>query len=163
MFNILKFKSHTSKFLSALKVLSIIQLPKFNFSQCHAKEHEIYPNDIIDNLKHLVKEHSKDQSEWNDLDYQITDKIHFFDADQYTDIVYLLCKHSHVSDNLWDLLSRKIFDYDLNEFQTLQLFDSFTKLKERKIVDNAYTPLIRNFIKIHNNKTFLNYYEKITH
>ena len=79
------------------------------------------PQEIVEHLKDLVSSESTNEHEWNEFDYNLNDKIHFLDADQYTDVVFLLSRHSQVSDNTWELLGRKVFDYNLNEMQTLQL------------------------------------------
>jgi len=162
MFGLLKFKINSSKLLKTYtknKLFSVTSKFKFSTSQAHE---EVFPDEIVDHLKQLVNEKSTNEHEWNELDYNITDKIHFFDADQYTDIVFLLCQHSQITDNLWDLLSRKVFDYELNEFQTIQLSEAFPKA-EGKILDNAFTPIIRNLIYLKQNKQAKNYIDKILH
>ncbi len=157
MFNILKLNKNSSiNPLFSLKKTKFFALRKFSFT---SQTDEVYPDEIICRLKELVEEKSDSSQEWNDIDYSITEKIHFFDADQYTDAVYLLSKHSNVSENLWELLSRKIFDYDLNIFQTVQLNKAIHNCD--RLYYFSLTPLIRNNASLRNDSNSMTLCEKL--
>ena len=98
-----------------------------------------YPDVIISELKTAIKNHSPIEES------DIITNIHFFDSEQYTNIVTLLGSNKRGSNDLWDSLERKAFDYELNFIQVKDLFNSIVET-EKPLVD-LETLLTKNLAK----------------
>ncbi len=81
-----------------------------------------YPDIIIEELKSSLN--NKDKAILIENEKDITNNIHFFDSEQFTDVVTLLGINKRGSHELWDLLQRKAYDYDLNFIQTKDLYNA---------------------------------------
>ncbi len=83
--------------------------------------------------------------EWDNYELDIIENIHFFDADQFTDIVYLYGKNNTGSFDLWDLLSRKLFDYEFDTCQAEFLAIGFcgTQKAEPYIFTHVFRQLLK--------------------
>ena len=79
----------------------------------------IYPDQIISQLQSLVKV----GGDWSSMEAMIVERINFFDADQFVDTVSLLAEANQGSQFLWDILSRKVFDYELDVAQSYMLLE----------------------------------------
>lgn len=82
-----------------------------------------FPDEILSNLKDALEA----KKDIKDLEEDIVSNIHFFDSEQYTDVVSLLGKHNKGSQDIWDLLERKAYDYELNFIQARDIFNSVVK------------------------------------
>ena len=91
-----------------------------------------YPDIIIEELKSTLN--NKDKASLIENEKDITNNIHFFDSDQFTDIVTLLGINKRGSHELWDLLQRKAYDYELNFIQVRDLYNACLE-SERAHVD----------------------------
>lgn len=80
---------------------------------------DLYPDQIVDKLKTTIGKQNDD--DLTTLEANILDNIHFFDADQFVDLVSILAMADKGTEGLWDILSRKVFDYDLDLIQTYML------------------------------------------
>ncbi|MFM7853790.1 MAG: hypothetical protein ACKO96_18180, partial [Flammeovirgaceae bacterium] len=100
------------------------------------------PANIVSKLRDL---NGVNTEEWNNYESEIIENIHFFDADQYTDIVYLYGKNNTGSYDLWDLLSRKLFDYDFDSYQAEFLAIGFTSTQ--KAEPYIFTHVFRELLK----------------
>ena len=97
-----------------------------------------YPDEIVSDLKKALSEKQKDIYE---LESSIINNIHFFDSDQYTDIVTLLGKAHRGTPEIWDLLERKIYDFDISYIQAKDMFNS--NIENDKFGYNFEKKLIR--------------------
>jgi hypothetical protein len=103
---------------------------------------EVFPNQIIEKLKSNKDLKNFDEESWTAMEANIVDTINFFDVDQYVDLVIMIAKADRGSQFLWDQLARRIYDYELDLIQTIELSDALgdcTKLDE-VILD----PLLNN-------------------
>jgi hypothetical protein len=82
-----------------------------------------YPDEIIQDLK-IFFNNKNNQLNFYKIEESIVNNIHFFDADQFTDIVTILGKQNRGTPELWDLLNRKIYDYELNFVQARDMFNA---------------------------------------
>ena len=131
-----------------LRKTSLFKIFKFQYKSCHQIVINSLPNpsSIVMKLRDL--NHDNDQ-EWNDNETDIIENIHFFDADQFTDIVYLYGQNESGSHLLWELLSRKLFDYEFDQYQAEFLFLGFTQ--SRRAEHFVHTHLFRTFLKCQHN------------
>lgn len=84
-----------------------------------------YPDQIIEDIKKYLSDEKKEiKIKFSDLEEDIINNIHFFDVDQYTDVMTLLGKSKEGSLNLWNLLERKFFDYEYNYIQVRDIFNT---------------------------------------
>jgi hypothetical protein len=86
---------------------------------------DIFPDQIVDSLKSNINKKDFDKVQ-GDIEVDIINNIHFFDADQFVDIFVLLAQNDRGSQKLWELLSRKIYDYELNAAQNLHIMNSLS-------------------------------------
>ena len=107
---LLKFKN--LYFLSNFQICS-----KFKFSSHTSIK---YPDEIIVETKNFLK----GQGDQLTIENHITENIHFFDSEQFTDLVTLFGSKDQGSEDLWDLFSRKIYDYNINFVQARDIFNS---------------------------------------
>jgi hypothetical protein len=68
-----------------------------------------------------LSEKKEETIKWIEIESSLIENIHFFDADQFVDIVSLLAYADKGTEALWDILSRKIFDYELDMIQSYML------------------------------------------
>lgn len=87
-----------------------------------------YPDLIIKDLKEFLKTNDKSHGSnsnnthsLSSIENRIINNIHYFDSDQYSDLVTLLGSSGKGTVDLWDLLNRKIGDYDLNFIQAREI------------------------------------------
>lgn len=100
------------------------------------------PANIVSKIRDL---HGHKTQEWDNYETDIIENIHFFDADQFTDIVYLYGKNNTGSFDLWDLLSRKLFDYEFDTFQAEFLAIGFSSTQ--KAEPYIFTHVFRQLLK----------------
>lgn len=112
---------------------------------------ELYPDQIVSNLRSLYDNQIKDADKWTMIEVDIINKIHFFDSDQYVDIVTMFARVDKGTDNLWNLLSRKIFDYQIDLAQTEEL-RSALKFTSRPS-ESIYEVVIQNSILKNNHSS----------
>jgi hypothetical protein len=98
-----------------------------------------YPDVIIKEIKTAIENKSPIEES------EIISNIHFFDSEQYTDIVSLLGKNKRGSNDLWDSLIRKAYDYELNFIQVKDLFNSICDLE--KPIGDLEVLLTKNLAK----------------
>ncbi len=120
--NILQKNTLLTKKFQLKKLFS---LQKNLFSTASVQGIDVYPDMIVNNLKTDV--HKKNESEWVDVESSILENIHFFDADQFVDMVSILSYANKGSDLLWDSISRKIFDYEFDLAQTYMLDEALSQ------------------------------------
>lgn len=133
---ILKRKSLFSRFNFSTVVNAVNQTQKLNtdFSI------DVFPDQIVDNLGKVLE--NNNDAEWMKMESQILNKIHFFDRDQYCDVVTMIARADKGSEDFWDHLSKKIFDYELDIPQVESVIDSFTKTT--KMEHFIFDPLLIN-------------------
>ena len=102
-------------------LIKAIKLSK-NFSTSR-----VYPDQIVDHLKTVLSSEHVNDSKWLDIETKLFENINFFDADQFVDTVSLIAYADKGTESLWDMISRKIFDYDLDIPQTYMLNESLKK------------------------------------
>jgi hypothetical protein len=103
-------------FKSLLKKTPFYSTKKFF---CSTKQVFLYPDKIINKLSKTLEEHG----DLTEVESEIVEKINFFDVDQFVDTVSLLATENQGSEFLWDILSRKIYDYELDVAQSYILFE----------------------------------------
>lgn len=77
----------------------------------------LYPDQIVSKLNKTLN----DGGDLTEVEAEILEKLNFFDADQFVDTVSLLAYANKGTEMLWDILSRKIYDYELDVAQTYML------------------------------------------
>ncbi len=82
-----------------------------------AKENFLFPDQVVHKLSNCVRE----EKELAEVEAEIFERINFFDADQFLDTVSLLAQANKGTEALWDMLSRKVFDYEFDIAQTFML------------------------------------------
>lgn len=102
-------------------IFKISKLKKYfsTNSTCSGLNYE-FPDIILRDLKDYLNVKNNSNS-LNPIENRIINNIHYFDSDQYTDLVTLLASHSKGTVDLWDLLNRKIGDYELNFIQATEI------------------------------------------
>ncbi len=78
----------------------------------------VFPDQIVDQLKTVLSQHEISESNWAEMESTLIENIHFFDRDQYVDTVSLLAYANKGTEALWGLISRKIYDHELDLAQT---------------------------------------------
>ena len=78
----------------------------------------IFPDTIVEQLKTMLSKNEVNDSEWIEMEAKITENIHFFDRDQYVDTISLIADANKGTESLWGVLSRKIYDFDLDLAQS---------------------------------------------
>jgi len=108
-------------------------------------QNNFYPDSIVKNLRTNINNFNEE--DLKEIETDIVNKIHFFDADQYADTIILLARQDKGSDLLWDVLSRKIFDY---EFDYIQSEAMLTALKHTyKCQDYVMADLKKNMYRFY--------------
>ncbi len=134
-FNKINFRTRSGQNL-------IVKEFKKYFSQAtySTRQLDIYPDQIIERFKAS----SFTEDTWIQLEADVLEKIHFFDTDQFVDLVCLASKADKGTELFWDQLARKIFDYELDLPQTISLT---TALRSNSRVPHyIMDPLYRNLI-----------------
>jgi hypothetical protein len=108
-----------------------------------------YPDEIIVRIKDLIKKVVHEEDQWIEVQKEVVDKINFFDADQYVDTVCLFAYANKGTETFWDLLSKKIYDYDIDLPQTEAMKAALANTTRQDY--QIYQPLIENSIT-HENK-----------
>lgn len=110
------------------------------FSQAASsiRQLDIYPDQIIERFK----ADSFCEETWIQIEADVLEKIHFFDTDQFVDLVCLASKADKGTELFWDQLSRKIFDYELDLPQTISLTTALRS--NSRIPHYIMDPLYRN-------------------
>lgn len=109
---------------------------------------DVFPDQIVSNLKSNINKFSEENLK--EIETDIVNKINFFDSDQYADVVTILARADKGTDLLWDVLSRKVFDYEFDLIQTESLL---TALNHTNKYDSALLdPLRKNMIRFHTGK-----------
>ncbi len=123
---------------------------KKNFStNLHSDtKNNFYPDTIVQNFRKNIK--SMDEEELKEIETDIVNKIHFFDADQYADVLILLARLDKGSDLLWEVLSRKIFDYEFDYIQSEALLTALNHTN--KCYDYVYDDLKKNMYRYYSNQ-----------
>jgi hypothetical protein len=97
-----------------------------------SSNNRIYPDQIIDQIKSVLSTEHISDSKWVDTEAKLMENINFFDADQYVDTVSLIAYANQGTEALWDMLSRKIFDYELDIAQTYMLNEALKKCNKHE-------------------------------
>ena len=79
-----------------------------------------FPDEILESVRNNIRRNSFEEIQ-AELEVEIINNIHFFDCDQFTDLFILFAENDKGTTKLWDLLSRKIYDFDFNDIQRLHL------------------------------------------
>lgn len=95
-----------------------------------------YPDEIVKDFKDCLNNKNNDLDIFQ-LEIDAINNIHFFDSEQFTDLVCLMGKHNRGTNELWDILNRKIFDFeDFNFVQAKEILNSNVECyKDRVEVD----------------------------
>lgn len=109
---------------------------------------DIFPDQILNNLKAKVAKATEE--DLKELETDIVNKINFFDSDQYADTVILLARANKGSDLLWDVLSRKVFDYQFDYMQSDAILTALNHTY--KCRDFIMDPLKKNLYRLHAGK-----------
>ena len=99
-----------------------------------------YPDEFIERLK--TSEFTEET--WVQFEADVLEKIHFFDSDQYVDLVTLATKADKGTELFWDQLARKIYDYELDLPQTIYLAEALGK--NSRVPYLIYDPIYRNLL-----------------
>jgi hypothetical protein len=109
---------------------------------------DIFPDQIVNNLKAKVAKASEE--ELKEIEADIVNKINFFDSDQYADTVVLLARANKGSDLLWDVLSRKVFDFHFDYIQSDAILTALNHTF--KCRDFMMDPLKKNLYRLYAGK-----------
>lgn len=109
---------------------------------------DIFPDQIVNKLKENVCKANDEQLK--EIETDIVNKINFFDSDQYADTVILLARANKGSDLLWDVLSRKVFDYHFDYIQSDAILTALNHTY--KCRDFMMDPLRRNLYRLYAGK-----------
>lgn len=111
----------------------------------HSGSSSTSPLNLVGLLQNLRNLDPKNKEDWGKHEDHIIQNIHFFDADQITDIIYLYGKHDLASFHLWELLGRKLFDYDFDQFQAEALMIGL--MGSKKTDEYVFTHIFRQVFK----------------
>ena len=109
---------------------------------------DIFPDQIVDNLRTSINNKTFDKVQ-GDIEVDIINNIHFFDSDQFVDIYVLLAENDRGSQKLWELLSRKIYDYELNPAQNVHIYSALrnTHKASPDIATHIILPYLKSVAK----------------
>jgi hypothetical protein len=79
-----------------------------------------YPDIIIAELKQSLEK----EAPILDLEDDIINNLHFFDCEQYTDLLTLLGSKSRGSSDLWHFIQKKAHDYELDFIQVRDIYNT---------------------------------------
>ena len=108
-----------------------------------------YPDNIVKNLRANIN--NINEEELKEIETDIVNKINFFDGDQWADVVILLARQDKGSDLLWDVLSRKVFDYELDYVQSEALLTALNHTY--KCQEFVYDDLKKNMYRYYSNQS----------
>lgn len=132
--------------ITGFKNLKSLSLARFSSQANYTLD--VFPDQIVSNLKSSVAKASEE--DLKQIETDIVNKINFFDSDQYADTVILLARANKGSDLLWDVLSRKVFDYNFDYVQSDAIL---TALKHTyKCRDFMMDPLQKNLYRLYAGK-----------
>lgn len=100
-----------------------------------------FPDVVLSDLKTILNETSC----LNKIESDIIDNIHYFDCEQFCDLVCLFGDNKRGSADLWDLLERKIYDYDFNLIQLNDMYNA--NLTNPKTSENLRKFLVKQILK----------------
>lgn len=123
---------------------------RYTFSSKVNTSIEKLPDEILDNYRNIIKGGKMNDEIWKEFEVEIINNIHFLDADQFTDVVCLFGKADKGTFDLWELVSRKIFDYELDVVQSHELFEALDNTTKPEHF--IYDPLFRNNLTKHLNR-----------
>ena len=121
-------KISSSKFFN----FKLLNISKMSFSNLNLDLISQNNKQISDNLNNINKQLQninkiKDEETWRELEANIINNIHHIDADGYTDILAVFASNNKGSEVFWDLLSRKVFDFDFDLVQYLSIQSAIEK------------------------------------
>ncbi len=118
-----------------------------------------FPDEIVESVRYNIKKNTI-EDKLAELEIDIINNIHFFDSDQFTDLFVLLAENDKGTTKLWDLLSRKLYDFELNNDQRLHLIHAINNTY--KYNHDIQTHLLFPFFKMAaKGENKLNLYEQI--
>lgn len=132
--------------LTSLKNIKSLSLARFSTQANYTLD--AFPDQIVNNLKSKVAQASEE--ELKEIETDIVNKINFFDSDQYADTVILLARANKGSDLLWDVLSRKVFDYHFDYIQSDAILTALNHTF--KCRDFMMEPLKKNLYRLYAGK-----------
>jgi hypothetical protein len=151
------------KILSKGKFFPKIKYINFrNNSKMFATQVEILPSQTLKKVQDFLSSKSHSGQEWSEIEGEILERLNFYSSDEYCDIVITLAEADRGTENLWDYLSRKIFDYELDIVQTEFLSKALTK--STRWEEYMAEPLLQNRYvnsRLHHDKVEL--FKKLTH
>jgi len=115
-------------------------LPKKSF--CAQIKVSLFPDQILDKLKFILTSREESESKWLEIESNLMDNINFFDSDQFVDTVCLIAHSNKGTEALWDVLSRKIFDYELDLAQNYSLGEALKNCNKHEAF--MADPIARN-------------------
>ena len=128
----------------------------------NAPKQDIFPDTTIANLKKTLSNKHMTADELNIIETEVIEKLHFYDSDQYCDVIILFSQANRGTEVFWDFISSKIFDYELDIVQTSELAYILEECKKSDyyIMD----PLLKNLmLKDVKWKNEVETYEKLLH
>ena len=133
---------------------SISTLQKFTLKNkimraTFSTNNNFYPDNIVKNLRANIN--NINEEELKEIETDIVNKINFFDGDQWADVVILLARQDKGSDLLWDVLSRKVFDYELDYVQSEALLTALNHTY--KCQEFVYDDLKKNMYRYYSNQS----------
>jgi hypothetical protein len=134
--------------IKKINISNVKCLARFSTSQPNLSL-DIFPDQIVSNLKAKIGKATDE--DLKEIETDIVNKIHFFDSDQYADIVILLARANKGTDLLWDVLSRKVYDYELDYMQSDALLTALNHTY--KCDDFLIDALKKNLYRFYANRT----------
>jgi hypothetical protein len=121
---------------------------------------ELFPDQIVEHVRTNVGK----KQELSDIEATVINNIHFFDSDQFVDLYVTFAKADRGSDRLWDLLTRKVYDYEFDTCQRVALLDATEKcLKSGEdVYMYLYQPILRRLAS-QDGRNKISIYEKVLH
>jgi hypothetical protein len=104
-----------------------------------------YPDEIINEFN----KSNKTEEGWRDFEVDITNNIHFLDTDQFVDVICMFSNGDKGSEAFWDLLTRKIQEYNLDYVQSAAIMDALDGTDRPDYF--VYDPLYKNFARYFSN------------
>lgn len=130
---------------SHLKTFQRLKFCKFS-TQANCSM-DIFPDQILSNLKSNINKVTEE--ELKEIEMNIVNEIHFFDADQYADMLVLLARSNKGSELLWDVISRKVYDYHFDYIQSEAMINALKHTY--KCHDFIFHPLRKNLYNLNSN------------
>ncbi len=102
---------------------------KLKFNSFSTNQFDLYPDQVIEQVR---TETNSSGNLSTDLESNIMEHINFLDADQFVDMVSMLAYSNKGTEALWDILSRKVFDYELDLAQTFMLDEALMNCSKQE-------------------------------